>query len=215
MSVLREKKIIIGGIKMVGYSITCPYCQQENIVSQITGRHWVLCGHCNTRYVLNDGHAYTTEQFANIEQGQKIAEELFKKPLTCLAKQEGGSHYKDMGIQPAEYITKNGISFLAGNAIKYLSRHHLKGKAEDIKKAIHYCEMILEMEYGIKIERSITSRIADEYDKLYMQLDSKDTEIKGLLTQINSLNNKLRDEEKEINKLKHEAAVREHFLHLP
>ena len=71
--------------------------------------------------------------------------------LTCLQKQEGGTHYKNMIIQPAEYIHKNGIGFLAGNAIKYISRYKEKNGKEDIKKAIHYLEMILEMEYGEKL----------------------------------------------------------------
>jgi hypothetical protein len=65
-------------------------------------------------------------------------------------KQEGGDHYKTMPIQPVEYIHKNGIGFLEGCAIKYLSRHKSKGKADDIRKAIHFCELILEMVYGEK-----------------------------------------------------------------
>ena len=62
--------------------------------------------------------------------------------------QEGGSHYKDMAIQPVEYIVKNKLSFLEGNVVKYISRHHAKGGAEDVRKAIHYCRLILELEYG-------------------------------------------------------------------
>lgn len=62
--------------------------------------------------------------------------------------QVGGEHYSDMAIQPAEYIHKNGIGYLPGNGIKYLSRYKRKGGAEDIRKAIHYCQLILEMEYG-------------------------------------------------------------------
>ncbi len=62
--------------------------------------------------------------------------------------QEGGSHYKDCAIQPVEYITRNRIPYLEGNVIKYVTRHRLKGKAEDIRKAMHYCKLILELEYG-------------------------------------------------------------------
>ncbi len=69
---------------------------------------------------------------------------------TALASQVGGSHYKDMAIQPVEYIHRNGIGYCAGSAIKYLSRHEAKGKAEDIRKAIHFCQLILEMQYGEK-----------------------------------------------------------------
>ena len=68
--------------------------------------------------------------------------------LGAFEKQVGGNHYKDMAIQPVEFIVRNKIPFLAGNAIKYLCRHAVKGGRADIEKAIHYCEMILESEYG-------------------------------------------------------------------
>jgi hypothetical protein len=64
--------------------------------------------------------------------------------------QVGGNHYKQFAIQPHEFIVKNGIGWSAGNAIKYLARHPHKGKAEDVKKAIHYCMMLLKEEYGIE-----------------------------------------------------------------
>jgi hypothetical protein len=62
-------------------------------------------------------------------------------------KQVAGSHYRGYPIQPVEYTVKNGLSFLAGNVIKYVTRYKDKGGAEDIKKAIHYLELILEFEY--------------------------------------------------------------------
>ena len=66
---------------------------------------------------------------------------------SALEKQEGGSHYKDMIIQPVEYITANRLGFLEGNVIKYITRHTAKNGAEDIRKAIHYCELILATRY--------------------------------------------------------------------
>lgn len=72
--------------------------------------------------------------------------------MSALDRQEGGSHYKEFAIQPAEFIHRNGLGFLAGNVIKYTCRHTKKGGAEDIKKAIHYLQLILQMEYGIKPE---------------------------------------------------------------
>ena len=41
--------------------------------------------------------------------------------------QVGGNHYKDMAIQPSEFINKNRILFAEGNAIKYICRHNNKG----------------------------------------------------------------------------------------
>lgn len=66
--------------------------------------------------------------------------------MSALKKQEGGSHYK-LPIQPVEYITKNGLSFIEGNVVKYITRHRDKNGAEDIRKAIHYCELLLKLEY--------------------------------------------------------------------
>ena len=60
-----------------------------------------------------------------------------------LEKQVGGKHYKNFRIQPAQFINENKLLFAEGNAIKYICRHSFKGKEEDIKKAIHYLEMIL------------------------------------------------------------------------
>ena len=62
-------------------------------------------------------------------------------------RQEGGEHY-DMPIQPTEFIFKNNIPFIEGNVIKYLCRHRSKNGAEDILKAIHYLELILEYDYN-------------------------------------------------------------------
>jgi len=66
-----------------------------------------------------------------------------------LDKQHGGSHYKKFKIQPAEFINENKLLFAEGNAIKYICRHSVKGGEEDIKKAIHYLEMILERDYNV------------------------------------------------------------------
>jgi len=63
-------------------------------------------------------------------------------------RQEGGDHYRRFTIQPVEYIVVNEIGFLAGNIIKYATRYPHKGGAADIRKIIHYCELILEFEYG-------------------------------------------------------------------
>jgi hypothetical protein len=63
--------------------------------------------------------------------------------------QVGGIHYEKMKIQPAEYIHANGLDFFEGNIVKYITRHRYKNGAEDIKKAIDYCKIILKLDYGI------------------------------------------------------------------
>jgi hypothetical protein len=62
--------------------------------------------------------------------------------------QVGGSHYRDFVIQPSEFIHKNKIGFLPGNVIKYVCRYSRKNGAQDLRKALHYLELILEWEYG-------------------------------------------------------------------
>ena len=59
--------------------------------------------------------------------------------------QVGGGHYKDLPIQPVEYIHKNGIGFLEGNAIKYLTRWRRKGGIEDLRKARHCIDLLIEL----------------------------------------------------------------------
>ena len=60
-------------------------------------------------------------------------------------KQVGGSHYQ-LPIQPIEYILANGLGYCEANVVKYVSRWRNKGGIQDLKKAIHYLEMLIEQE---------------------------------------------------------------------
>ena len=68
--------------------------------------------------------------------------------MSAYKKQIGGSHYKSMKIQPSKFINDNKLLFAEVNAIKYICRHAHKGGREDLKKAIHYIEMIIERDYS-------------------------------------------------------------------
>ena len=70
--------------------------------------------------------------------------------VSALNKQVSGNHYKDKGIQPIVYIHANELGFCEGNVVKYVTRHKEKNGAADIKKAIHYLELLLELEYKDK-----------------------------------------------------------------
>lgn len=61
--------------------------------------------------------------------------------------QVGGSHYKDMVIQPAEYCEYNNIPALEASVIKYVSRHMNKNGVQDLEKAKDLINMIIEMRY--------------------------------------------------------------------
>ena len=75
--------------------------------------------------------------------------DIFKKSTyKSLHDHVGVKQYHSMRIQPAEFINENKLLFAEGNAIKYICRHAVKGKEQDIKKAIHYLEMILERDYS-------------------------------------------------------------------
>lgn len=65
--------------------------------------------------------------------------------------QIGGDHYRSQKMQPIELVMANDMGFCEGSAIKYICRHHLKGGADDVKKAIHYLQLLLKHKYG-KIE---------------------------------------------------------------
>ena len=60
--------------------------------------------------------------------------------------QHGGDHYKTKAIQPWDFITSNNIGFLEGNAIKYLCRWRDKGGIQDLEKARHYIDKLIEVE---------------------------------------------------------------------
>jgi hypothetical protein len=61
--------------------------------------------------------------------------------------QVGGSHYKGLAIQPAEYCQRNRLPYCEANVVKYVTRHREKNGREDVEKAIHYLQMLLEIEY--------------------------------------------------------------------
>ena len=63
--------------------------------------------------------------------------------------QVGGNHYKSMEIQPVDFIHANGIPYLEGNVIKYVCRHLNKGGVEDLRKAKHYIDLVLEKVYEV------------------------------------------------------------------
>jgi hypothetical protein len=59
--------------------------------------------------------------------------------------QVGGTHYVSKTIQPWDFIVANKLGYLEGNVIKYVSRYQEKGGLEDLRKAKHYLEKLLEV----------------------------------------------------------------------
>ena len=73
--------------------------------------------------------------------------------MSAYKKQIGGKHYIKYKIQPSQFVTENKLLYPEGCVIKYVVRHQDKGGKEDLKKAIHYIEMIIERDYGEEKEQ--------------------------------------------------------------
>jgi hypothetical protein len=62
------------------------------------------------------------------------------------AVQYGGTHYKQLKFETWDVILDWKLGYLDGNAVKYLSRWRHKGGVEDLRKAKHYIEKLIEEE---------------------------------------------------------------------
>jgi hypothetical protein len=67
--------------------------------------------------------------------------------MSALEKQVDGSHYKELVIQPIQFIHANSIPFMEANVIKYICRHKSKNGLDDLEKAKHYIDLLIELEY--------------------------------------------------------------------
>jgi hypothetical protein len=88
--------------------------------------------------------------------------------------QVGGCHYKASGMQLSEFLEKNKVGFLEGNAMKYVFRHDKKNKEEDLLKAIQYIQFILKYRYG-KYLVGDTLFSEEEYKKAIELIEKQDT----------------------------------------
>jgi len=86
-----------------------------------------------------------------IEEGKARKAELERvEKNIALESQVGGNHYSSMKIQPIEYTMKNEMNPLQHTVIKYVSRYKNKNGIEDLKKAIHSLELLIQFEEGKK-----------------------------------------------------------------
>ena len=67
--------------------------------------------------------------------------------MSTYDKQIGGTHYKKMKIQPSKFVIENKLLFPEGNVIKYICRHPYKDGKQDLEKAKHFIDMIIERDY--------------------------------------------------------------------
>lgn len=113
-----------------------------------------------TRYFDKNG---TTEKAADVAKKLKVSVPLVYKARSQYAipaekwpepaqaantRQEGGNHYKTLAIQPWDYIIQNNLGFLEGNVIKYVTRWKEKEGLQDLQKARHFLDKLIEVNNG-------------------------------------------------------------------
>lgn len=105
-------------------------------------------------YTPQNGVEFFARRFEKVEEEAPAwappseALELFRKatekPVSAKATQVGGTHYTKQGIQPYEYTLANGLGGLEHTVIKYVTRWKDKGGVEDLKKARHTLDFLIE-----------------------------------------------------------------------
>ena len=126
-----------------------------------------LCPKCNTYYssilghicvspdpeapkeehpVAVEDHPLFNQQGAERPVPKNHLDALLADPEQSLKTQIGGGHYKDQSIQPIEFIHANGLGFIEGSIIKYVSRWEAKGGIEDLKKVVQYAVQLIALE---------------------------------------------------------------------
>ena len=89
-------------------------------------------------------------------------------------KQIGGTHYQKFKIQPSKFVIENELLYPEGCVIKYILRHRLKGKKQDLEKAKHFIDMIIERDY------TESEKLQDELEPIKDFLEEAEKEKKEL-----------------------------------
>jgi hypothetical protein len=111
-------------------------------------------GECNKHawYGESNQHCpYCLDRALSIHRMDEITKkalEIMEKEMAANANniQHGGTHYKEKTVQPWDYIAANGLGYFEGNVVKYVSRWRDKGGVEDLRKARHYLDKLIELE---------------------------------------------------------------------
>ncbi len=131
-----ESEVRVGEIcKVVELSDHGPlYCKIRPLHRDVSiGYGWVM----NSEIELVEDEESVQEEF------DRLAAEFNE---SAFDKQTGGNHYKDLKIQPMEYALANKLDLAQGNVVKYVTRFRAKNGIEDLRKAIHCIELLIEFE---------------------------------------------------------------------
>ena len=87
---------------------------------------------------------------AKPEEWDKASKTAYGKLMhpndTAIKRQVGGNPYNRDEIQPVDFILANKLDWCEANAVKYITRWKDKNGVEDLRKAIHYLEMLIQRE---------------------------------------------------------------------
>lgn len=70
----------------------------------------------------------------------------FQKKAVANSKQVSGTHYKSLNPEPWDVAIAWKLPYLLGCVVKYLARFTVEGDVDDLKKAVHYLEKLIETE---------------------------------------------------------------------
>ena len=76
--------------------------------------------------------------------------------MSAYKKQIGGKHYLKYKVQPSKFVVENKLLYPEGCVIKYILRHQDKGGKQDLEKAKHFIDMIIERDYKDEKEKQET-----------------------------------------------------------
>ena len=93
------------------------------------------------------------KQYVDEQQQERVASLQHQAQLGAKVRaneqQVGGAHYATKDIQPWDYIVANNLGYLEGNVVKYVSRWKDKGGVQDLKKAQHYLQKLIEVSENV------------------------------------------------------------------
>lgn len=69
-----------------------------------------------------------------------------QKAPSAMDVQVGGDHYKKLKIQPMDYSMANGLDACQHTVVRYITRFRDKGGVQDLLKARHVIDMLIEYE---------------------------------------------------------------------
>ena len=91
----------------------------------------------------------TLKQYIEEQQQERVESLMHQSQLAkkhrANEQQVGGAHYANKSMQPWDFIVANNLGYLEGNIVKYVSRWKDKNGIEDLKKAQHYLQKLIEV----------------------------------------------------------------------